>query len=320
MRFTNTTEFSAHLFRGEIREREMLATVVVRATFELAPDGTLGDLQTPIAPILGEDHELPGLRLPSERVPSRPGLNVWVQGHVRPPAPTNAVLVRLGVDQAACTLVVSGERFWRDATSFTEPAILDEIPLDYAGAYGGRFESDGEEMVHALNPDGRGFAATISSAIICPLPNIEWADARIRRRTDQPPIAGFAPLRTGSPMHIAEATRADPSVPSGLRITRKAFCCANPRLVFVGAGSGSRLTLTGLTEQPTSFVVPRFPVVAQVVLGAQRHALVPQVDTVGIHHDQRTATISARASFRYRVVPHQKRAVALQSAPRREGP
>lgn len=315
MRFTNTTDFSAHLFRGEIREREMLATVVVRATFGLGPDGTLGDLLAPIAPILGEDDELPDLRLPSERVPSRPGLNVWVQGHVRPPTPTRTVLVRLAVDHAAHALVVSGERFWRDATSFTEPAILTEIPLDYTRAYGGRFESDSSEMVHPLNPDGRGFAATVSSAITCPLPNIEWADARIRTRDDQPPIAGFAPLQTGSPMHIAEATRADPSVPGGLRITRKAFCCANPRLVFEGSGSGSRITLSGMAERPTSFVVPSFPVVARVVLGTQRHALVPKVDTVGIAHDQRTATISARTSFRYRVVPHQVRTVTLHTAP-----
>ena len=313
MRFDNPTQLDAQLFRGEVRADEILATAVVKTRHDIGADGRLS------APLLGT--AMPSATdtatelgvIPTDLVPYRRGVDVWVLGHARPPRATAAMTIELSLGRETRALLVVGDRRWRRDGTASAPVPFDEMPVCYSRAYGGRVVADDDEQVHPLNPDGRGFVTSARALDGALLPNIEWPDDRVRSWSCRPRVAGFSALAASSPMQVVRAIRPDADAPLGFRLTRASFSCANEQLVFARADPGTSVRLAGMGPGGAlAFELPSLSLVAVVVLGTRRHALPLALDTIGILADLGQVVFSYRASFRYGLVKHQRRIVTLQ--------
>lgn len=309
MKLHDDTELKARLFRGEPRAGEMLATLVVATEHPIGADGRLGPAADEGSPPLDAARVTELGPIPADTALYKHGVDVWVLGHVVPPRPTAATTVELVVGDELRALLVVGDRVWRADGTFTPPVPFERMPLVHARAYGGRSGAH----AHPGNPDGRGFVGERTALADTPLPNVEWTDDRVRAWTDRPEVAGFAPVGPGSPLHLARAVRPAADTRAGFRLTRQWFRCAHDRLQFAGARAGTAVTLRAMAPGgPLGFVIPACGLEARVRLGTRDYVLPLTIDTIGIFADERRVRLVHRASFRYRLVRHQERAVRLR--------
>jgi len=100
--------------------------------------------------------------------------------------PTEASYVRASFANVDKRLSVIGDRHWRDGVP-TEPLPMTSMPITWSRAFGG----EGFDQ----NPYGLG-AALIErdGEQVQPLPNVEHYDGLIRKPSDKPSPAGFAPM------------------------------------------------------------------------------------------------------------------------------
>ena len=290
MKLHNHTELPARMFRGEPYPEHMLATVVVKLARPILGDGGLGPPQAGAPePSEGPTPSEYGL-LPGDAVPYRGGTELWLLGCARPVAPTAAMTVELAIGTALRrSLLVVGERVWRRDGTPSPPECFDCMPLTHARAFGGD--------------------------AVTGLPNVEWPDDRVHTRACRPDPASFAPLVAGSSVHLQHAVAADPTRPSGMRISRRWWSAAHPRLVLPPQPAGTPIAVCGVAGADTlRFALPPAPAQLTVVLGRRRHVLALALDTVGILSEPRLVSLSYRASFRYAVVPGMARAAHLEAA------
>ena len=323
MRFVNDLGLPARLFRGEPRPGEMLAVLVLETTHDVE-FGELGPVLLEAGAPQASSTPHPLGVIPGSRVPYKPGLDVWVLGHAQAPheEPTQAMIVRLQVGAQARELLVVGDRRWIDPQLHDSPRPFTRMPLTYDRAFGGVADDGGLGTPFADNPVGRGFVVDPKKAKGVALPNLEWPHQRIRRWDDRPVPAGLAPLAEDAPLHLARALRPrwveDPSGgPDKPDYTRPEllpglFSCAHPSLVLDPVPGGTPVSLTGVgPTSRLSFILPHQAFVAVVELGAAVHRLPLKLDTIGIIADEQRVRLVRRASFRYRLVPHQHRRACL---------
>ncbi|MBO1014148.1 DUF2169 domain-containing protein [Achromobacter sp. SD115] len=113
---------------------------------------------------------------------------VLVTGHAYPqdPASPGACAVRLQMGAIDKSLLVFGDRYWRDGKA-TEPRPFERMRLDWRHAYGGPSEPG--------NPLGLGAQDEVIGGVRTRrLPNIEHPQERISAPTQRPAPAGFGPL------------------------------------------------------------------------------------------------------------------------------
>lgn len=119
----------------------------------------------------------------------KPRGEVLVSGSAFPTmAPQAACRARVSIGRVDKTLLVVGDREWRDG-AMTSPCPFTEMPVTWERAFGGAGFAD--------NPVGRGFAP-VGCAAMMPgahkLPNVEDPRSPVRDRNDRPRPAGFGPL------------------------------------------------------------------------------------------------------------------------------
>lgn len=194
----NRTPFAAE--RGWVRDRDGAEVwiVAVKATFDIAADGTTSVCgEQPPVLRLPEHYGEPGktsIKYDADLVLTKKTTDVIIVGHAHAPGgrPVGQVDVgfRLGAMQKV--LRVFGERQWTSRGP-SDPQPFDKMPIAYERAYGGvdaRSETP-EKDWDWRNPLGTGFVVAGGHADGLRLPNIEDPHHLIRSWKDRPPPAGF---------------------------------------------------------------------------------------------------------------------------------
>src|SRR5262249_23890217 len=140
MQFFNYTPYPAYLFRGCIEERKVLASAMLRVTYDIV-DGRLrpaGDQPWGISPGPWEGPHGP---MPSDQRYVRGGVDLLVFGSARSPggkpAPRIDVTAQVGPKWRG-HVVAWGHRVWRPGLTGLAPGAPEpvcEVPLTLARAY-----------------------------------------------------------------------------------------------------------------------------------------------------------------------------------------
>lgn len=191
---TNQTPFAAERAGARSRIGEEIWIVVIKATFQILPDGTFerADQQEPVrlAPLYTGEPGKSSLLYDTDLVRTKPTTDVLLHGHAYAPGaePTPEVEVILRVGPINKTLRVLGDRTWK--SSFLGPKLsaaepFTQCPLVYERTYGGTHDEPvGSDP---RNPVGTGFVANEKDLIGRRAPNIEYPN-------DPNRPAGFGPI------------------------------------------------------------------------------------------------------------------------------
>jgi hypothetical protein len=182
--------------------------LVVRATFDVRPDGTLRKAAEQVPVCLAPSYfGKPGessLRYDTDIVLPRPGTDVLLHGHAYAPGGRAAEMVQVAIKAVgwAKTLHVHGERLWqrhagtgRLVASRGRPFV--KLPLTYEKAWGGRDpgpQGERPPTCAAENPLGSGFAKNPLDLLGRPAPSIEDPRAPATPGPGPATPAGFGPL------------------------------------------------------------------------------------------------------------------------------
>jgi len=182
----NKTPYQAE--RTWVRDKEGAHhwIVVVKATYDIAGDGTLSLSNEPVEPLLapeynGADGES-SLRYEADLVAMKPATDVYLNAiaYVPKGKPTTEVKVAFQIDRLRKELLVYGNRTWqRTLTGGIKPSSpkpFVTMPITYEQAFGGFDQEDPNPQKHCMdfrNPVGSGFAASKSHVVGKPAPNIE---------------------------------------------------------------------------------------------------------------------------------------------------
>lgn len=317
MELEDTTGLCARIFRGEPEPGLMLCVVVAKAAFAAAPDGSTELRPAEWVEILTEPEQTPLGAYPSDQVPYRPGVDLFVHALAHAPGgrPTAAMAVGLRLGALTRTLHIIGDRRWTRSLRPTSPAPFVTMPLTYARAFGGQAIGRGEPLVWPDNPEGRGFVEEEAHAEGALLPNIEDPRDRTASWRDRPRVAGWAPLSPQSAIHLRRSVELLDAEKGAYRLNPAVFSCAHPDLVLPDLAPGTRGVLTGVDPSGSfHFTSPRLELVAEVELGPKTHRIAARMDTLGVLVGERRLIATYRASFRYRLIPKQIRRVRLSFA------
>jgi hypothetical protein len=199
----NRTPFTFEpLFLADEEMRPLLVPVV-KATFELSPQGklTLAEEQEPLelAGKKWDEADESSDRYEPEAAFFKPATDVVLVGHARAPERnTRELLVALKVGALQRGVRVIGDRAWfktMGSIAMTKPAPFERIPLRYERAFGGWDRSHPDAAKHTFeprNPVGTGFRAAGSRFEEgVRLPNLEDPTQLVKEWGDRPAPAGF---------------------------------------------------------------------------------------------------------------------------------
>jgi len=197
----NRTPFAAA--QGWIRDRRgaEVFLVVVKATFDVLPDGTTKPAVEQPEPLrVPEYHGEPGqssIRKELDFVLTKKTTDVLVVGNAHAPQGKAARQLDVGLQVGSLRKVlrVFGDRRW-DSGVPTRPAPFVDMPLVYERAFGGvdRRSPTPEKDWDWRNPVGCGYAVSAAHLADQPVPNIEAPERPIRAWNDRPAPAGFGPI------------------------------------------------------------------------------------------------------------------------------
>lgn len=197
----NRTPFAAE--QGWIRNRDGAEVwlVVVKASFDIQPDGTTEVAKVQPPPLrVPEHHGEPGsssIRYESDFVLTKATTDVLVVGHAHAPGGRAVQRLDAGFRVGALQKLVRvfGERAW-GALGPGEPEPFTTMPIVYERAFGGvdTRSTHPEQDWEWRNPVGCGFAVKAAHLQGVPVPNIESADRLIGGWDDRPAPAGFGAI------------------------------------------------------------------------------------------------------------------------------
>lgn len=300
----------------------MLRTVLVQAAYRVGERGEMTLCPAEEAVIREEADVAPLGILPSDQVPYRSGVNVFVHGQAYAPRgrPTEAMLVTMHLGSFSHELLVVGDRTWERDGVASPPKPFTTMPLVYERAYGGLARNRDAEVAFPDNPQGRGYVCDPEAAQGTALPNIEDPKTRIQSWRDQPTPRGWAPLPPQTGLHLRRSVQVLDLKDYTYRFTKHAFSCAHPDLVLDALEPGCTGVLSGVTPSGTfRFSVPRLSLKVDVELGSKTFALVPRLDTLALFPEDLRVVASFRTSFRYRMQAKQVRHARLSITPPQAG-
>ena len=181
----NRTPYEAE--RTWVRDKEGVHhwIVVVKATYDIAPDGALSLSEKPVAPLYTPEYNgAPGessLRYEADLVAMKPETDVYLNASAYAPngKPCKKVQVSLRVDRMRKELLVYGNRTWRrtltGGVAPSSPKSFETMPITYERAFGGFDQEHPNPQKHRIdfrNPVGTGIAARKRHLIGKPAPNI----------------------------------------------------------------------------------------------------------------------------------------------------
>lgn len=200
MQLVNKTPFDVFVLASQIDPPRPSATIVVKATFAIAPDAVAEPLPDEEQDKMQADQPYMdeigrSLSWANDLEPLKPFAEVVVHGGVFPPggrpAPTAQAAVRIGEWEKR--VVAFGDRVWTTGADGrpapTEPVPFSVMPLRWEYAFGG-LDDD-------RNPMGRGIDSEIEIAQGTrgiALPNIEDPAALVASPGDRPHPVNLAPM------------------------------------------------------------------------------------------------------------------------------
>lgn len=192
----NRTAYAAD--RGWIRDKHgaEIWVVAVKATYDIAPDGTLqvASTQVPVfaGPVL--DNTSSEMLYDTDLGPAKTGTDVILNGCAHSPTGEPVDELPIGVRVGPLTRMarVFGDRIWRKgvighAPGRPEPFV--RMPLTYSRALGG---DDPDHAQSTGNPLGRGLIRPQNAPFL--MPNVEDFHQRLSAPTQRPPVAAFGPV------------------------------------------------------------------------------------------------------------------------------
>lgn len=315
MKLFNYTPYPAHLHRGCIEEKRVLACAMLRVTYDVV-DGRLRPAAEQAWRVSPGPWDGPHGPMPGDERYVRGGVDVLIFGSARSarPVPRIDVDVQVGPRWRA-RLHAHGPRVWRPGPRGLVPGAPEptrEVPLTLAHAYGGKDRWDGLDVPYVDNPDGKGFYLEEASARGNPLPDLEDPDAPIRAWDDRPEPVGTA----ACPRHFG------PRVRRGLEVDEEAgairtikpefFNDAFPKMIAPRADAGDRVAIAGVRDDgPLAFVLPANDLRVRVEVGADIGERTPAIDQIGVEADARRVFLTYRFTFTYRLTRHQRRSCML---------
>ena len=323
MKLTNDSGFPATLARAQLLYRDlMLATVVVKASFQVAEDGGVTRVDTEEQLAVSEADVTTDLgTIDGDVVPIKPGCDLALLGHARSPHAERAVdrlLVDLRVGTFSRPVTVFGDRNWTDSSrspKMTAPAPFTAIPLTYDRSYGGSAVAAAKLVTpYSQNPDGSGYVRLREHVAGTRLPNLEESDQLISSWEQTPLAAGTAPLPRVSSLRLDGGGFAVDIEKEMVQLTPPAFSFAHPRMKLARYPGGETLTVTSVTVGgPWTFTLPVMHFTVAICLGSIRYELPLVVDTLCLFPDYRRFFILARRACVYQLLPERLRTITVFS-------
>lgn len=315
LQVANHTPFAAALCVFPDAAGVECAYGVVKATFQLAPDGpVLAERQVPLlaADQYWGEPATSSLRAVGDFTLPRPATDVLLVGRAVVEAPTPVQDVRLRVGTLAKTLRVFGDRRWErngKAWRITPPEPWQRMPLRWELAFGGcgATPPDAPPEYEARNPVGRGFTAKDEQDIAGrPLPNLEDPDQLIASPQDRPAPACCAPVAaTWLPRRLYAGTydaawqrQRAPHLPPDF--DARFFQMAPPGLVAPGhLAGGEAVELAGCTlGGPLRFDLPACSLELDFDFDGQHRSERPALEMVLLEPDAGRLQMLWRAGIR----------------------
>lgn len=184
----------------QVRPPAVAMVVVVKATFDLRPEGfcVIADEQDPTqGPAHHDDDPAASLVRDTDFAVFKPRAECFVVGSAHAPggAAVASCLASFGVGAVERTLQVFGDRSWDALGGVSTPSPFLSMPLRWERAFGG--------AGHAANPTGRGLGAVETKhGRHRPLPNLEDPSDLIDSSGDRPAPVCFAPVHPSWPARL----------------------------------------------------------------------------------------------------------------------
>ena len=324
--------------------RVRTGAIVAKATYDVAPDGTLALTSRLPIPIFQMEQETELGILPRDLVPrSDTRVEVLLVGAAYAPRgqPAPRCTVELTIGSVERSLLVTGHREWSSGHQprITDPVPFQRMPLTWAQAMGGSAEvwideKSRIEVSDSLNRYGTGFdlerhlqllrtawqcpdGYPRATSYVRPLPNIEHPQHQITRRQDTPLPYCWAPmpldlgLRLASARAGLESGALAPEDPErGLEPQHYAL----PDLRFDTPAPGTTILLDGCQpEGRWSFRWPSMRVLVDYVAGRRSGVRELSPFMAVLLPEERRFTISYHHWFRMSVgSPDEERSFRLQ--------
>jgi len=182
----NETRYQADGIWGRTKDGVHIWIVAVKATFEIATDGTLRLADEQQKPLVQAEYTgAPGcssLRYDADLVAPKPTTDVVLNATAHAPGgrPSTDFAVTLRIGSISKTLRVRGDRHW-DQGAFGEtlspPQPVTRVPIVYERAFGGFDQTDPDprrQRMDARNPIGCGVVAAPQRRVGQAAPNFEY--------------------------------------------------------------------------------------------------------------------------------------------------
>lgn len=325
MHFFNETPHAAGILRSDRDDTTMVAAVIVRERFfirENRLERTKGDdaptgVRTEIVDC-GEYGDL----LPDDVMPRR-GTDVMILGDalLRDPAIATRVEVHAGPYDVA--LDVFGDRVWGgllDQLVPSDPIAFDRLPIVPKSAFGGTVDEEYGPIPYHLNPSGKGFYVKQAQARGAALCNVVRSDETAKKWNDRPTPAWLGPCPPHNGLRMQEYTRVNAEREEvSLDPEGGLFDRAHPMLSGKTVEPGP-MRVHGMTPSGVlSVELPPAPCEIEVTVGAKSARRPLSIEEILV--DLRSAgdeldhlgvlEIAYRKTFRYKVVPFERREVRL---------
>lgn len=320
MDLVNRTKYAAKLLATSIDEDRMMASLVVKACFDIKRDGLVPcekqdwQIGQPVKTEFGEFDEESPFR--------KQGVDVMLLGKAYPAGggPAPKARFELQVGELSYAIDVYGERRWvRSGGKLvaSNPEPFESIPLTWAHAYGGKSQVETGELPYHANPVGRGFHFSEESAEDGPLPNLEDPENLVRSWQDQPQPVGVAPLSRESSLRVMNATEFDSDVtpPQIKQIKPSYFNNANPALILAEPPvPGTLIEASGVRPGGTglAFKLPAGTFHVYVQLADRSYVFPTHLESITLLTELQQVLLGYRCCFRYRLQPLERRVAVLR--------
>lgn len=313
MIFVNPTIYPAQLFRTVLDADRMLASVVVRVTYALAPRLTVAADQ--LWKVSAEPWESPGGLMEDDGPFLRGGVDLFVFGRVYAPSGTRSMRIQLKAGAFLREAVVSGRRIWiREGRGLvpSEPEPFSSLPLTMEHAFGGTSEADGLQVPFPDNALGKGFHVTAEQALGRELPNLEEPNHMMNQWNDMPPACGFGFCPRVNSGRAQNGTIRDAQQQNILDFRPQFFNQAFVPMIAPSLVPGDPIELVGFSPHgPMRFMVPPPPLGVRLSFGERVVERSLAVDQIGVEVEAARVFVTWRFPFRYVVREREERMCEL---------
>ncbi len=331
MDFTNNTDFPASALVGSTGDREQTAMVACKVTYRMAGDGSLNPVEKDqMWPVQGEPAVFEGVTLMPELEFRKKGIDILVFGQALAPRgwASRRLSLRIRCGPVDKRVEVFGDRIWlKGLGGFipSEPQPFEAMPLTNDRAFGGPGLLAGEEVVHPINPVGRGACWAKDDVEGKPLPNLERPDDLIADWKQTPaPACLYKPTgplldATGSGS-FEELGSSPDSMALPRAILGQTFNQAVPELICPAGNLGRTIQLSGFHPDgdlvfplpPEKAVPGQSGPTVFVSMGELRSRFPLSVSTMVILVPQRVVILTYLGLFRYLFRPEELRSAELR--------